>query len=139
MGHSMRVPTSAEEAHIADVLRTLREHFSEWTCVEGGEHDLVAFAFYEGCGRLDHCRAILAEAAPFALGQELVAKHEFHWVMISGESWRYGVAHSALSGPIDLTSLEDGSWNDEEYDEPPCPGRMTHDSLETIVKRALQP
>ena len=41
-----------------------------------------------------------------------------------------------IAGPADRPRLlEDGSWNDEEYDQPPCSGRMTHDSLETIVKR----
>jgi hypothetical protein len=128
-------PTTAEMEHIRSVLRRLREHFPEWPCVEGGEHQLVAFAFYEGCGGTEHCGAILAEAAPFALGQELVANHGFSWVMIARDDRRYGVAHSALSSPIDLTALEHGTWNDEEYDQPPCPGRKTSDSLETIVKR----
>jgi hypothetical protein len=130
-----RDPTPDEKAHIGDVLRGLREHFHEWPCVEGGEHELVAFAYYEGCGGTEHCGAILTEAAPLALGQVLVAKHGFRWVMIAEDPRRYGVAHPALGRPIDLASLEDGSWNDEEYDQPPCPGRMTHDSLETIVKR----
>jgi hypothetical protein len=96
----------------------------------------VAFAFYERCGGTECCGAILAEAAPLALGKELVARHGFRWVMVtSGQSRRYGVTHPALDRPIDLASLEDGSWNDEEYDQPPVPGRMTHDSLETIVGR----
>jgi hypothetical protein len=128
--------TRPEKAFIADVLRRLREHFPEWKFAEGSEHSLVGFAFYEGCGGTRHCGQILAESAPFALGQELVNEHGFHWVMLSsGETARYGVMHSTLKEPINLGSLEDGSWNDEEYDFPPSPGRRTHDSLETIVER----
>lgn len=127
--------TPAEEATVEEVLRRLREHFHEWPCVPGHEHDLVAFAYYEGCGhRGECCREILSEATPLALGQELVIKHGFRWVMVrSGRSWRYGVEHPAVDRPIDLNSLEDGSWNEEEYDHPPSPGVITHDSLETIV------
>jgi hypothetical protein len=140
---SVRDPTPAEMAHVADVLRRLREHFHEWSVpeTEGHEYDLAAFAYYEGCDRRDDCcRAILGEAAPFTLGQELVLRHGFRWVMFaSGDAWRYGVAHPALSVPIDLLSLEDGSWNEREYDpgcEPhPGDGSMTHDSLETILER----
>jgi hypothetical protein len=140
---SPRDPTPAEAAFIADVLRRLREHYHTWCApeTEGHEYDLVAFAYYEGCDRRDECcRGILSEAAPFALGQELVLRHGFRWVMLpSGDTWRYGVAHPTLEHPIDLLSLEDGSWNDEEYDpgsEPhPGDGSMTHDSLETILKR----
>lgn len=51
------------------------------------------------------------------------------------EEWHYAVSHPLLSQPIDLQRLEDGSWNDEEYDEPTDPGEMTHDSLETILAR----
>jgi hypothetical protein len=96
----------------------------------------VGFAYYEGCGhRWQCCREILAEAAPLALGRELVTRHGFRGVMIrSGRSWRLAVEHPALSRPIDLHALEDGSWNEEEYDQPPCPGKMIHDSLETIVR-----
>jgi hypothetical protein len=135
--------TPAEEATVEGVLRRLREHYPKsWPgCIEGHEYDLMGFAYYEGCGhRWECCREILAEAAPFALGRELVAKHGFRWVMIrSGRSWGYGVEHPALDRPIDLDSLEDGPWNEEEYDQPPCPGRMTHDSLETIVRRLREP
>src|SRR5262245_39837024 len=140
---SSRALTPTEEAVIADVLRRLREHFYVWCApeTEGHGYDLAAFACYGGCDRRDECcRAILGEAAPFALGQELAARHGFRWVMLAaGDTWRYGVAHPALPGPIDLHSLEDGSWNDEEYDpgsEPhPGDGSMTHDSLETILRR----
>jgi hypothetical protein len=130
----------AEKALVTRVLRRLREHFHAWPCLPGHEHDLAGFAYYEGCGhRWECCRAILAEAAPLALGRELVTKHGFRWVMVrSGRSWRYGVEHPALDRPIDLRSLEDGSWNEEEYDQPPCPGKMTHDSLEAIVRRVRE-
>jgi hypothetical protein len=45
------------------------------------------------------------------------------------------VEHPALDRPIDLASLEDGTWNDEDYDQPPDPGRATLDSLPTIIER----
>lgn len=138
-GRSARNLTRIERAFIADVLRRLREHFREWNkndSAEGAEHSLVGFAFYEGCGDTQHCGAILAEAAPFALGQELVRSHGFRWVMLtSDEAPRYAVMHPALSEPIDLGSLEEGAWNDTEYEVPPSRGKTTHDSLETIVER----
>jgi hypothetical protein len=136
---SFRNLTRPEKALIADVLRGLREHFHEWKVAEGCEHTLVGFAFYEGCGDSRHCGKILAEAAPFALGQELVTNHGFRWVMLtSGDTCRYGVMHPALGQPIDLCSLEDSSWNDREYDMPPYRGERTHDSLETIVERVRE-
>ena len=154
--------TPTEAAHIGDVLRRLREHFYAWSAPEtvGHEYHLADFAYYEGCDRRDDCcRAILGEAAPFALGQELVRSHGFQWVMLppratpvpsapssfpssSPSPWRYAVTHPTLPEPIDLLSLEDGSWNDREYDpgsEPkPGDGSMTHDSLETILRRIGQ-
>jgi hypothetical protein len=48
------------------------------------------------------------------------------------------VQHPALDEPVDLFALEDCSWNDEEYDEPPYGGRATNDSLECIVKTVSQ-
>ena len=137
---SSRDLTKGEEASLARVLRNLREHFHEWPSPEGHEHHLVAFAYYEGCGGSACCGRLLAEAAPLALGGELVASHGFRWVMLTtGESPRYGIAHPALDRPIDLASLEDGSWNDEEYDQTPEPGKVTHDSLATIVERVGRP
>ena len=56
----------------------------------------------------------------------------------SGQSWKYAVVHPDLGRPIDLQALEDGSWNAEEYDEPPESGKLTHDSLDTIVRRVEQ-
>lgn len=136
---SIRQLTPSEEAFIVDELRRLREHYRVWPTEEGCEHHLVAFAYYEGHARRDACcRKLLAETAAFALGQELTARHGFHWIIIdSGEAPQYGVAHPALRKPIDLFCLEDGSWNDEEYDlgNEPEPGRRTHDSLDTILER----
>jgi len=107
--------TSAEEAAIEEVLRKLREHFHEWQGYEGHEWELVGFAYYEGCGGSNDCGQILVEASPIALGKELVAKHGFRWAMLrSGQSWKYAVEHAALGRPIDLQSLQDGSWNEEE-------------------------
>jgi hypothetical protein len=136
---SIRGLTRPERAFIADVLRRLREHFPEWNkkdSAKGNEHTLVGFAFYEGCGDSRHCGEILAEAAPFALGQELVTRYGFRWVMLpSGGIARYGVMHPALDEPVDLSSLADGSWNGREYDGLPSRGVRTHDSLETIVEQ----
>ena len=137
----VRALTPAEKRSVEKVLRGLREHFHGWKCPQGYEHDLVGFAYYEGCGhRWECCREILTEAAPLALGRELVARHGFRWVMIRARrSWCYAVAHPALGWPIDLYALEDGSWNAEEYDQPPDPGKMTHDSIETIARRVRGP
>lgn len=129
----MRDPSESELAHVADVLQRLREHFHEWHS-EG--HELMEFAYYEGCGDSEHCGDILAEAAPFALGAELVARHGFRWVMLSGKSGpRYGVTHPVLSDPIDLESLEDGSWYEDDPDRDKSRGAVTTRSLETIVER----
>lgn len=61
-------------------------------------------------------------------------------MLAAEESWRYGVAHSALDRPLDLLSLENGSWNGEEYasDGAPYPGKITLDSLDTIVERVRE-
>ena len=122
-----------EYARIEDVLKCLREHFHEWPNYHDDEHGLIAFAFYEGCGG-KCCGAILAAAAPFALGKELVKEHGFRWVMIPTESgWHFGVESERLANPIDLEILEDGSWKEHGYDEQPDPGEMTNDSLEYIL------
>jgi hypothetical protein len=129
--------TEAERASVARVLRRLREHFREWKPPPGCEHDLVAFAFYEGCGGTPHCGEILASAAPFALGVELTSRYGFTWTMIRrGDEWRFGVSHPRLKGAVDLLDLEGGAWNEEDYDEPPAPGKVTHDSLDAIIKAA---
>ena len=132
---SIRSLTTIEETTIHDVLRKLREHFNGWTWFHDCELALMQFAYYEGCGhRWNCCLEILTEAAPFALGKELVSKHGFRWVMArSGRTWRYAVEHPALDRPVVLASLEDRPWDAEKYDSQPDPGRMTIDSLETIV------
>ena len=130
--------TTDEETQIEEVLRRLRQHFHEWSYAEGREHHLVGFAFYEGCGGTEHCGALLAEAAPFALGRELVSEHGFQWVMIgSGARWRHGVMHPGLNAPIELLALETVAWDRKDYDQRPDPGRITHDSLDRIVATAL--
>ncbi len=133
---NQRTLTTDESSHVGDVLSRLRNHFSEWPNYENNEHELVSFAFYEGCGGSDHCGNLLAEAAPFALASALVSKHGFEWVMVfRNQSWKFALRHASLESPIELSSLEDGRWNDNEYDETPCPGETTNDSLECIVRR----
>jgi len=128
--------TSSEQSYIADIFQRLRDHFHEWPDNGDDVHELVGFAIYEGCGGSDCCGRLLEEAAPIALGDELVRRHEFEWVMVHADgAWHFAVTHPSLSQPIDLQQMEDGSWNDEEYDEPTLPGEMTHDSLETILAR----
>ena len=82
---SIRSLSDEEHAHISDILTKCREHFHEWKGHEGGEHGLIAFAFYEGGGGSDHCGQILANAAPFALGKELVEKYGFTWHMVKAD------------------------------------------------------
>jgi hypothetical protein len=131
--------TDKQRQKIEEVLQRLREHYPpDWPGnAVGFEYDLVAFAIYEGHDERDACcRELIAEAAPFALGRALVGFHGFQWAtVITADAWHFAVTHPALDCPIDLESLEDGSWNEEEYDQPPSPGRTTLDSLETIVRR----
>src|SRR4029077_12501258 len=98
--------TNEQLASVADVLRRLRDHFHEWPGYEGREHDLVGFAYYEGCGDSACCGGLLAEAPPAAIGAELVARHGFAWVTLA--TGRVGVAHPQLPGPVDLAALEGG-------------------------------
>lgn len=46
----METLTGEQWADVIDVLRRLREHFHQWPGYEGREHELVGFAYYEGCG-----------------------------------------------------------------------------------------
>lgn len=132
---TMRALTRAEKTGIADVLRRLREHFHQWPGCEEHEHQLVAFAYYEGCGDSRCCGALLAEAAPIALGAELVSRHGFRWVALaSGTGWRYGVTHPNLTGPIDLGSLEGGEWCTIPSDGSFSAGEATHESLANLVR-----
>ncbi|MCB9855779.1 MAG: hypothetical protein H6818_08825 [Phycisphaerales bacterium] len=137
MPHSIsRQLTTSEHTYIADLFQRLRDHFHEWRDYGDDVHDLVGFAYYEECGGTDCCGRLLAEAAPIALGHELVRRYGFEWAMVRCDNaWHFAVSHPSLSQPIDLQRLEDGSWNDEDYDEPTDPGEMTHESLETILLR----
>jgi hypothetical protein len=112
-------------------LRRLRDHFHEWPCYEGGEYEWVGFAYYEGCGDSACCGDLLAEAAPVALGAELVARHGFVWVSLG--PGRLGVAHRALAEPVDLAAVAGGGWCDEPP-ETPARGHVTHGSLAGLVR-----
>lgn len=130
----IRQPKSEELARIGDVLRRLREHFYQWSGYEGHEHDLIGFAYYEGCGGTEHCGAILAEAAPIALGNELVQFYGFRWAVVRhGKEWHIAVMHQSSAEPIDLLTLEDGRYDNDAYDEPPDAGEVTYQSLEGIL------
>jgi hypothetical protein len=126
----------SEKSRITRVLRRLREHFHEWPGYGGREHELIAFAYYEGCGDSECCGALLTEAAPIALGAELVARHGFRWIALDYEAGsRLGVAHSALDRSIDLCALERGDWCEDLRDSPAA-GQNTHESLAGLVRAA---
>jgi len=129
---STRELSSEEQQRMEMVFAELRAHFHEWRNFES-EHDLVGFAYYEGCGASRCCGGILSKAAPLALGKELVRKHGFHWAMVRAEGgWHYAVTHPTRGLFIDVESLEDGSWLENKYDSQPA-GRRTHDSYDAIV------
>ncbi len=134
-----RQPTADEFSYINEILARLRNHYHQWP--EYGENylELVRFAYYENCGNSECCGLLLAEAAPIALGNELVVKHGFTWVMTRPENdWHYSVAHPAFESPIDLTMLENREWNDEDYGGVDLsPGEITADSLDCIIRRTL--
>ncbi len=129
----MKSLTDEQRAYVADVVRRLHEHFHEWTWFEGQPHDLVGFAYYEGCGGNECCDAVLAEAAPVALGAELVARHGFAWVPLG--LGRLAVAHPALAAPVELAVLEGGAWcGPDELPGRPSRGEVTHNSLPGLVR-----
>jgi hypothetical protein len=138
---------SAQLLLIETKLEELRVHFHFWPTEQGHELRLAEFAYYEGCGYLDPVGSkVLAQTAPYVLGQALVTQHGFEWVSLPGDTscvqkGKIGVSHPELPHPIDLFDLEGGSWNDFEYDrgEEPDPGRVTLDSLETILSRISSP
>lgn len=124
--------SAQDQQHMEAVFTELRVHFHEWPNFES-EHDLVGFAFYEGCGASPCCSSILSKAAPLALGKELVQKHGFHWMMVrSTGGWHYSVTHSTRGLFIELEALEDCAWSKNKYDSQPI-GRRTHDSYDAIV------
>lgn len=132
---STREFSSADEANLKDIFAELRAHFHEWSDDYDSEHDLIAFAFYEGCGRSGHCSSILGKAAPLAVGKELVAKHGFQWTMVRAKAeWHCAVSHPSRGLFIDLQALDDGSWLDKGHEARP-PGMLAHDSYEAIVRR----
>lgn len=131
-----RVFETADQKAIDAVLAELRAHFHEWSQGLDHEHDLIGFAFYEGCGGQSCCGDILARAAPLAVGKELVKKHGFEWVMMrASEGWNPAVIHPASGLFIDLQELENGVFLDDPYRHAAEPGRATHESYEAIVRQ----
>ena len=123
--------TDAEHRSISSQMLALREHFSVWSPDHEQEHDLLSFAYYEG---VTEPAELLRASAPLALGESLVARHGCEWAMVrAGREWHFGVRHHLLDEPIDLMTLEDGSWNRGEYDKSPAPGERTNDSYDLIV------
>ena len=135
--------TPSEFRHVAATLSGLREHFKFWPTDAGNEWHLANFAYYEGCGRQEHCRETLRIAAPLALGNHLVRNYGCDWCMIKPDAeWRYAVTHAALDAPIDLYDLDDNPLLDpDEHDEdtePFEPGEGAHESLYAIVRKLTQ-
>jgi hypothetical protein len=135
-----RALTAGDRAVIDAELHELREHFHEWSSDDPCEHSLIEFAIYEGCVESDHCRDVLRKAAPFALGKELVEKDGFEWVMLQVDGgWHHAVTHPSLDTPVDLATIENGSWNREQYDEVQDPARIVNESygaLSATARRA---
>jgi hypothetical protein len=54
---------------------------------------------------------VLREAAPFALGKQLVEQDGFQWVMVeaAGGAWHHAVTHPALGEPVDLMTLDEAA------------------------------
>ena len=129
-----------EHAFIFDSLRRLREHFKIWPEYGGRELQLIGFALYEGCYKDAASGRIVAETAPFALGQELVSHYGFEWTVVQRpiQIATYAVAHPLIQEPIDVLALEDGAWMDDDPldDEPPVPGERTYRSLDKILEAA---
>jgi hypothetical protein len=136
----MTAPSEREKAFIVDSLRRLRDHFKVWPEYEGFEHALIGFAIYEGAYKDAASGRIIAETAPFALGQELVSHYGFEWVILKEpiDVARYAVRHPKVADPIRVLTLEDGSWFEEDPTdgEPPIPGERTYQSLDQILKAA---
>lgn len=144
MDTQTRALTPDEKSFIDKSLEGLRDHFSVWPTERGKEWYLVAFAYYEGCGRRDECCVkFLRNCAPLALGQTLVADHGFEWCMIhSGDDWRFGVEHNEIAHPFDLYKLDESPMLDpDEHDEdtePFEPGEGAHQSIYAILRKIGQ-
>ncbi|MBX2851194.1 MAG: hypothetical protein KTR15_05560 [Phycisphaeraceae bacterium] len=128
--------------YIAQSLKRLRDHFSVWAGYLGREYELIGFAQYEGSRKSPACCRVVEEVVPFALGQHLVDHYGFEWVALRRaiDTRVYGVRHANLQEPIDVMSLEDGSWCEEPPPdgEPHEPGEQTYYSLEPIVRASKQ-
>ena len=129
-----REPTREEMSVVTRQLAELRRVFAVWSDNYDDEFDLLWFAYYEGCDE-----AVMASAAPYAVGNSLVKKDDFRWVMVpADDSWHHGVANPLLAEPIDLLALEGGSWyRPEADDEPPRPGEAALDSRD-FIKLAVE-
>ncbi len=125
-----REPTSNEISTISSKLKKLNETFYVWSEYHHDPRHLLEFAYYEGCNE-----PIMAEVAPYVVGETLVNKYSFKWVMIqSGDFWHYGVIHPLFEQPIDLIELKNGEWyRPEPDDEPEDNGRTTFLSLDIII------
>jgi hypothetical protein len=132
-----RALKSVEERRIHAILLELRRHFRGWIKLDdpdASEHDLIAFAEYEGQFGTQCCAEILAKASPFAVGRQLVRKNGFKWCMVESDgAWHYGVRHDRLEQPIRLDTLEDGSMLVTPMKSERYPGLVTHKSYEGIV------
>lgn len=90
---NFRKPTPEEMSVVARQLAELRRVFAVWSDHYDDEFDLLWFAYYEGCDE-----PVMASAAPYAVGNSLVKKDGFRWVMVqAGDSWHHGVAHPLLA------------------------------------------
>src|SRR5690349_24152783 len=108
---STREFEAADQKQLDEIFAGLRAHFHEWSQNHDNEHDLIGFAYYEGCGGSSCCGSILSRAAPLAVGKELVAHYGFQWTMArTKDDWDFAVVHPSLGLFVDLRDLDSGSW-----------------------------
>ena len=95
----MAALSKRERSFIVNSLRRLREHYKAFSGYEGAELQLIGFALYEGSYKDAASGRIIAETAPFALGQELVDHYGFEWVIVTKpfEVATYAVKHATNS------------------------------------------
>lgn len=125
-----RPPTAIEEQSIDALLIELHEHFFEWREFGNRYHELVQFAIYEGCDGRDCCRDLLDRTASYAVANRLVVENGFCWAVLADGT--FAVTHAAILAPVSIRAIEDGKWNQEEYDEPPGIARLAADSYEAL-------